>query len=92
MCHTSCQCFGFLGPNGAGKSTTIAMLCGDSLPTSGTPSPTFPTNTNRFPLNSLSGAATVCGHNVAIDPLKAWQCSGFCPQFDALYDDLTVQV
>jgi ABC-type multidrug transport system ATPase subunit len=42
MCHTSSQCFGFLGPNGAGKSTTIAMLCGDSLPTSGTPSPILP--------------------------------------------------
>jgi hypothetical protein len=40
----------------------------------------------------LSGIARVCGHNVALEPLKAWQSSGFCPQFDALFENLTVQV
>lgn len=30
------QCFGLLGENGAGKTTTISMLCGYTLPTSGT--------------------------------------------------------
>ena len=30
------EIFGFLGPNGAGKSTTFKMLCGLTIPTSGT--------------------------------------------------------
>ncbi|MFQ5797473.1 MAG: ABC transporter ATP-binding protein, partial [Bacteroidota bacterium] len=30
------EIYGFLGPNGAGKSTTIRMLCGLTVPTSGT--------------------------------------------------------
>jgi hypothetical protein len=71
------------------------MMCGDSLPTSGTPPHPFPLphqQHSRTSFHSPSGIAKVCGHTVAIEPLKAWQCSGFCPQFDALYDDLTVQV
>ena len=69
----------------------MSLLCGDTPPTSGLHLPC--TNTPPPPPpHAPPGSARVCGHNVSLHPLKAWQSSGFCPQFDALFDNLTVQV
>ena len=65
------ECFGLLGPNGAGKTTSIAMLTGESRPT--------------------TGQTVLAGFDMTTHAREAFQHLGFCPQFDALYDDLSIR-
>lgn len=64
------QVFGFLGINGAGKTSTLAMLTGDTVPTSGT--------------------AKLAGYDIITQQTQVRRLLGYCPQFDALLDLLTV--
>ena len=68
------ECFGLLGVNGAGKTTTFKMLTTDFEPTDGD---ILIQNEQNEYLDSL------------INKSKYWNYIGYCPQFDALYDELT---
>ena len=68
------ECFGLLGVNGAGKTTTFKMLTTDLEPTDGT---IFINENNRNYTDALSNKKSY------------WSHIGYCPQFDALYDELT---
>ncbi|XP_076818416.1 ATP-binding cassette sub-family A member 2-like isoform X1 [Clavelina lepadiformis] len=67
------ECFGLLGVNGAGKTTTFHVITGASEVT--------------------QGDIKVAGHNIATgrarERLSAQQATGYCPQFDALFNELT---
>nr|APD26542.1 ATP-binding cassette transporter subfamily A member 2 protein [Brachionus koreanus] len=67
------ECFGLLGVNGAGKTTTFKMLTTDFCPT--------------------SGEILVRNWINLVDALENkklfWSKIGYCPQFDALYEELT---
>lgn len=67
------ECFGLLGVNGAGKTTTFKMLTTD--------------------LSATSGEILIKDSSGLIDALKNkksfWSKIGYCPQFDALYEELT---
>ena len=67
------ECFGLLGVNGAGKTTTFKMLTTDLEPSGGS---IFAAGDSGF-INGLT------------DIKKYWNLIGYCPQFDALYDELT---
>lgn len=74
-----------LGQNGCGKSTTFSMISGVAMPTSG-----------RFcPINTLkiwkfSGSIKVAGVDAVRQKDQARRFIGFCPQYNPLYDRLTV--
>jgi ABC-type multidrug transport system ATPase subunit len=70
------ECFGLLGVNGAGKTTTFKMLTTDLKPTSGSIFVSDPSNPAAF----IQGL---------INTKSYWSRIGYCPQFDALYDELT---
>ena len=72
------ELFAFLGTNGAGKTTTLSVLSGEFLPTSGIA---------RIGHNPKTGM----GYDVVKEAQLARQSLGFCPQFDALLDQLTVR-
>ena len=67
------ECFGLLGVNGAGKTTTFKMLTTD--------------------LSVTSGEILIKDSSELINALKNkklfWSKIGYCPQFDALYEELT---
>ena len=69
------ECFGLLGVNGAGKTTTFKMLTGDLTPTEG-----------RISLMSNASGETL---DAFTQQNAYWSQVGYCPQFDALYDELT---
>lgn len=68
------ECFGLLGVNGAGKTTTFKMLTTDLEPSEG--EIYVKTRNNTF-VNALNNKT------------QYWNQIGYCPQFDALYDELT---
>lgn len=71
------ECFGLLGPNGAGKTTTVSLLIGSEA--------------------GATGTARVAGLDMAGDGATSQSIQqvkdvvGICPQFDATYEDLTVE-
>ena len=71
------ECFGLLGPNGAGKTTTVSLLTGSEV--------------------GATGVARVAGLDMAGDLATSKSVQevknvvGICPQFDATYEDLTVE-
>jgi ABC-type multidrug transport system ATPase subunit len=68
------ECFGLLGVNGAGKTTTFKMLTTDLAPTDGG---IFVKGRDGSYIDALN------------DKSQYWNQIGYCPQFDALYDELT---
>ncbi|KAJ9460711.1 ABC transporter A family member 1 [Diplonema papillatum] len=72
------ELFAFLGTNGAGKTTTLSVLSGEYPPSAG---------------RAFIGQNPETGHgyDVVHDAQLARQSLGFCPQFDACLDNLTVQ-
>lgn len=68
------ECFGLLGVNGAGKTTTFKMLTTDLTPTNG----------SVFLMGSDAQYIEAFGNKKVY-----WNQIGYCPQFDALYDELT---
>ncbi|KAF4660713.1 hypothetical protein FOL47_007045, partial [Perkinsus chesapeaki] len=69
-----------LGPNGAGKTTTMKMLTGEEVPTAGT-----------MKLGSREDFHAAEQKNLDINDLYRRQVCGYCPQFDALFPELTVK-
>ena len=67
------ECFGLLGVNGAGKTTTFKMLTTDLAPTEGE---IFVKRKENY-IDALGNKS------------QYWNQIGYCPQFDALYDELT---
>lgn len=67
------ECFGLLGVNGAGKTTTFKMLTTDLTPTSG-----------EILIKDLGSFV-----NALENKKLFWSKIGYCPQFDALYEELT---
>ncbi|RMZ97609.1 ATP-binding cassette sub-family A member 2 isoform X3, partial [Brachionus plicatilis] len=67
------ECFGLLGVNGAGKTTTFKMLTTDLSPTSG-----------EILIKDSSNLIDALANEKLF-----WSKIGYCPQFDALYDELT---
>ena len=90
------QCFGFLGINGAGKTTTLKILSGEILPSSGSASIAgFDILTQQMQLRRLLGCV-FCMRASDVPCLLSCGCRSryacrYCPQFDALYDLLTVR-
>ena len=78
-----------MGVNGAGKTTTFKMLQTELRPTDGNIYLTefqMPTNENI----SLSTNTSATHTFDALSNKKSyWNQIGYCPQFDALYDELT---
>ena len=64
-----------LGPNGAGKTTSMSILATETMATSG----------------SVSIAGRNVTHRSACQALRQEAILGMCPQFDALYEELTVK-
>ncbi|CAM4813346.1 unnamed protein product [Rotaria magnacalcarata] len=69
------EVFSLLGHNGAGKTTTTFILVGMYLSM----------------LQPTSGSITVEGLNGQINIQEVRKMIGFCPQYDILYDQLTVR-
>ncbi|KAJ9453785.1 ABC transporter A family member 1 [Diplonema papillatum] len=72
------ELFAFLGTNGAGKTTTLSVLSGEYPPSGGRA---------FIGQNPKTGR----GYDVVKEAQRARQNLGFCPQFDACLDNLTVQ-
>ena len=75
------ECFGLLGVNGAGKTTTFKMLTTDLTPTDG----------NIYLTENISDTddSSTRTFNALTSKKSYWNNIGYCPQFDALYDELT---
>ncbi|KAF9597369.1 hypothetical protein IFM89_017715 [Coptis chinensis] len=77
------ECFGFLGTNGAGKTTTLSMLTGEEIPTDGTAyifGNDIRSNPKAARRHVISDVTVLCNRFI-----------GYCPQFDALLEFLTVK-
>jgi ATP-binding cassette, subfamily A (ABC1), member 3 len=94
------QCFGFLGINGAGKTTTLKILSGEILPTTGTATVDgLDVLTQQRAVRKRIGYESgpfqrlcwfVCVSCVPCTTAACMICS-YCPQFDALFELLTVR-
>lgn len=99
------ECFGLLGPNGAGKTTTISAITNEvvrcvtvaactarlrslSWIARHTALLTFFLPCFKVP---TSGDVLVAGHSMKREPSKALAHMGFCPQFSALWQLITVR-
>jgi ATP-binding cassette subfamily A (ABC1) protein 1 len=94
------QCFGLLGINGAGCVTTWRMIAVNFANVSNVcavPNPTCSCRnrkttvmgilTGEFPPSS--GDATLAGYSVTMEPEKTRRRVGYCPQFDAHFQNMT---
>lgn len=80
------DCFALLGVNGAGKTTTFKMLCGEIPPTSGN------VLTIKFKIYIFKkNQAYVAGFDITTQLDSARENIGYCPQFDALLENLTAK-
>eukprot|EP00656_Telonema_subtile_P009650 TRINITY_DN14553_c0_g3_i1.p1 TRINITY_DN14553_c0_g3~~TRINITY_DN14553_c0_g3_i1.p1 ORF type:complete len:551 (+),score=133.81 TRINITY_DN14553_c0_g3_i1:108-1760(+) len=69
------ECFGLLGPNGAGKTSLAKVLTGDTLASAGS---AYTQSGGRY-------------YSVANSIDEIYKVLGYCPQFDALWDELTAR-
>ncbi|KAK6061486.1 hypothetical protein COOONC_00847 [Cooperia oncophora] len=71
-----------LGHNGAGKSTTYSMICGTTNMTTGK----YFTMVRVIDLGSI----TIFGQNLQTNLSSCRSSMGFCPQFNCIFEHLTV--
>ncbi|KAG6447131.1 hypothetical protein O3G_MSEX004780 [Manduca sexta] len=89
------ECFGLLGVNGAGKTSTFRMLTGDARISAGDAFVHgYSLRGHVRDVHRLIGECTAlhCTHSVHCTDLltdHAPTAAGYCPQFDALFDNLT---
>ncbi|KAF4668422.1 hypothetical protein FOL47_003044 [Perkinsus chesapeaki] len=69
-----------LGPNGAGKTTTMKMLTGEEVPSAGI-----------IKLGDSRDFEAAERGSLNFNSLYKRQVCGYCPQFDALFPELTVK-
>ena len=86
------ECFGLLGVNGAGKTTTFKMLTGDEAITSGEAyiegfSVTADLKEVRFSITTVQ----MNDFHGFYYSFQVQRRLGYCPQFDALIDQMTVK-
>lgn len=75
------ECFALLGPNGAGKSTSLSMSIGSIGPSAG----------NIDILSSSSSSSSSQRKRYHPYTHEAHEITGYCPQDDILYPDITVR-
>ncbi|KAG6447128.1 hypothetical protein O3G_MSEX004759 [Manduca sexta] len=89
------ECFGLLGVNGAGKTSTFRMLTGDARISAGDAFVQgYSLRGHVRDVHRLIGECTAlhCTQSVHCTDLltdHAPTAAGYCPQFDALFDNLT---